>query len=293
MFLKSILIFLSLFVSLLDAKSILYKVDSKSNTVYILGSIHLAKPELYPLDNAIIEAYKKSDILVVEIDAETPEAQTNMQTAMLQLGLYSDNKNLKTELNPKTYKQLEDYTSKAGVSLEVLHKMRPWMVMLQLSIVEMLRLGYSPELGIDKHFIDMARVDNKSIKALESIDEQMALLSKDDRVYQDKLLRYTIESMNEIEPMLENLFLSWEQGDAEAIEKMLLLSMKNEARNDNYLDEIYDALITKRNKKMSTKILSYLNDKKNYFVVVGAGHVIGKDGIIDLLEKRGYKAIQK
>jgi len=292
MFLKSTLLLL-FFVSLLNAKSLLYKIDSKSNSIYILGSIHLAKQELYPLDSAIEKAYRESDYLVVEVDAETPKAQMEMQKTMLKLGIYQNNKSLKTELNPKTYKQLKDYTTKAGISLEILHQMRPWVVMLQLSIVEMLRLGYSPELGIDKHFLDMARVDKKSIKTLESLQEQMALLSKDDKVYQDKLLRYTIESMSEMEPMLESLFISWEKGDAKAIEKMLLLSMKDSINTDGYLGEIFDALITKRNKSMSKKIISYLKDDKDYFIVVGAGHVVGKDGIINILKKRGYKAVQK
>ena len=117
----------------------------------------------------------------------------------------------------------------------------------------------------------------------------MALLSKDDREYQDKLLRYTMESMHEIEPMLESMFTSWEKGDAKNIEKMFLQSMQD----DKELNEIYDELITKRNKKMTKKILNYLKDNKNYFVVVGAGHVVGKGGIVELLENRGYKVSQK
>ena len=161
--------------------------------------------------------------------------------------------------------------------------------MLQLSVVEMLRLGYSPELGIDKHFIDKAKKDKKTLLALESIDEQMALLSKDDKEYQDKLLRYTMESMHEIEPMLESMFRSWKKGDAKNIEKMFLQSMQD----DKELHEIYDELITKRNKKMTKKILNYLKEDKNYFVVVGAGHVVGRGGIVDLLQKRGYKVLQK
>ena len=274
---------------MLNAQSILYKVSSNSNNVYILGSIHLAKPELYPLDKAIEKAYNESNFLVVEINAHTPESETKMQIAMLNLGIFHNSKSLKTELTPKTYKQLQLYTTKAGVPIQMLEQMRPWVVMLQLSIVEMLRLGYSPELGIDKHFIDRAYQDNKSILSLETIEEQMSLLSKDDKAYQDKLLRYTIESMNEIEPMLDSLFISWKKGDAKGIEKMFLQTMQE----DKNLDEIYDELITKRNNKMTKKILNYLKEDKNYFVVVGAGHVVGQGGIIDLLKKHGYEVSQE
>ena len=283
------ILFILLFTLSLDAKSLLYKVGSASSTVYILGSIHLAKPEIYPLDTVIEQAYKSSDILVVELDAESPESMIAMQTAMAQLGMYPNGKSLKTELSAQTYKQLQAYAVKTGLPLHMLEQMKPWVVMLQLSVMEMMRLGYSPELGIDKHFVDQAKRDNKPITALETIEEQMALLSRDDNTYQDKLLRYTLESMSEMEPMLNNLSLSWKNGDAKKIEKMFLLTMQD----DPSLNEIYDALITKRNYMMTKKIEGFLKTGKDYFVVVGAGHVIGSEGIVDLLQQRGYKVGQQ
>ena len=291
MFSKSLLFFLTLFLlsTSINAKSLLYKVSSASSTVYLLGSIHLAKPELYPLDKAIEHAYASSDVLVVELDAESPESTVAIQKVMAQLGLYKNGKSLKTELSAQTYDQLKEYTVKVGLSLQMLEPMKPWVVMLQLSVMEMMRLGYSPELGIDKHFVDQAKREQKSIIALETIQEQMALLSRDDKAYQDNLLRYTLESMSEMEPMLNSLSSSWKEGDAKTIEKMFLLSMKD----DTSLNEIYDALITKRNYKMTEKVQGFLKTDKDYFVVVGAGHVIGKEGIVDLLQKRGYKVDQK
>ena len=291
MFSKSLLFFLTLFLlsTSINAKSLLYKVSSASSTVYLLGSIHLAKAELYPLDRAIEHAYSSSDVLVVELDAESPESVVAIQKAMTQLGMYQNGKSLKTELTAQTYDQLKDYTVKVGLSLQMLEQMKPWVVMLQLSVMEMMRLGYSPELGIDKHFVDQAKREGKRIMALETIEEQMALLSKDDKTYQDKLLRYTLESMSEMEPMLKKLSSSWKNGDAKAIEKMFLLTMQDDAS----LSEIYDALITKRNYMMTKKIQGFLQTKKDYFVVVGAGHVIGKEGIVDLLQQHGYTVGQK
>lgn len=291
MFSKSSLLFLLLLLSVLslDAKSLLYKVTSASSTVYILGSIHLARPELYPLKNDIEEAYKKSDVLVVELDAESQASALYMQNAMERLGSYPKDKTLRTELSAKTYNALKHYTDKAGLPLKAMEKMRPWTVMLQLTATEMHRLGYSPELGIDKHFLDRAKQERKHISALETIEEQMALLSRDDKAYQEKLLRYTLSSISKTEPMLQRLSASWKNGDAKAMEKMFLLSLQD----DESLKEIYDDLITKRNYKMTRKIESFLKSDRDYFVVVGAGHVIGKDGIVDLLEKRGYKVVQK
>ncbi len=278
------LLFLLLFSDLLDAKSILYKVTSKSSTVYVLGSIHLAKPELYPLDKAIEEAYAASDALVVELDPGSPHSLQIIQDVMMKEGLYSAGKSLKSELTPKTYKMLEAYVQQTGLSLDVMEQMRPWMVMLQLSVMEMLRLGYSPELGIDNHFLQRAKHDKKRVLEIETAQEQMSLLSKNDSTFQDLMLQYTLESMHEMEPLLEKMFTSWKEGDAVTLATVVDSSLVVDPR----LTQIYDLLITQRNYKMAATIESYLTTNKVYFVVVGAGHVVGDKGIIALLQKAGY-----
>ncbi|MCJ7764581.1 MAG: TraB/GumN family protein [Thiovulaceae bacterium] len=291
MFSKPSFLFLVLLFSALtlDAKSLLFKLSTASSTVYILGSIHLAKPELYPLESAIEEAYEKSGVLVVELDAQSRKSMSVMQNTVARLGRYPKGKSLRSELSSATYDALQRYTNRAGIVLETLEQMRPWVVMLQLSITEMQRLGYSPRLGIDKHFIDRAKQERKPILALETIEEQMALLSREEKHYQEKLLRYSLASMSEMEPMLNELSASWKNGDAKAMEQMLLLSMQNDAS----LKDLYDDFVTRRNYKMTEKINALLRSERDYFVVVGAAHVIGKEGIVGLLEKRGYKVVQK
>lgn len=271
-----------------EAKNLLYKLSSYTSTVYILGSIHLAKPELYPLDKDIIKAYNTSDVLVVEVDISSSKAVSQMQKAMRHLGSYPKGKSLKTELSAKTYKALQEYTNKTGISIRLLQKLKPWLVMLQLSTVQMQRLGYSTEIGIDQYFLNRAKKDKKDILSLETIEEQMALLSKDDKDFQDRLLFYALKDMHELEPMLESMYKSWKTGDADSFSKIMSLSIEN----DPSMREIYNKLITKRNYMMTQKIENLLKTKKDYFVVVGSGHVVGKEGIVDLLKKRGYKVTQ-
>ncbi|PHR55841.1 MAG: hypothetical protein COA44_09375 [Arcobacter sp.] len=283
--------FFSLFLILvfsLEAKSLLYKVSSKTSTVYVLGSIHLAKAEIYPLDKAIEEAYTSSDILVLELDPTSPESAQTIQSTMVSLGMYSQGKTLKTELSRKTYMSLKKYAANTGLPLEQMEGMRPWIVMLQLSVVEMMRLGYSPELGIDQHFLKMAKRDKKPILELETAQEQMALLAKDDKDFQDKLLFYTLKDMKELEPMLDEMFRSWKEGDESSFDNMMSKSIDD----DPSLIGIYDDLITKRNYTMTERVEGFLKTKKNYFVVVGSGHVVGKEGIASLLRKNGHKVTQ-
>lgn len=283
------LLFVLFFSTLLGAKSILYKVESGSSTVYLLGSIHLAKPSLYPLDRAIEEAFDKSGVLVVELDPDSPKSVEVISRAMVHQGMYPAGQSLKSELTPQTYKALSAYVSQAGLSLQIMEPMRPWTVMLQLSVMEMMRLGYRPELGIDRHFLVKAKQAKKPVLEIESAQEQMDLLSRDDREFQDLLLRYTLESMHEMEPLLDKMFTSWKSGDAAALATVVNSPLVVDPR----LTAIYDTLITKRNVKMTARIRSYLKTGKVYFVVVGAGHVIGEAGIVARLRRDGYKVTQK
>jgi uncharacterized protein YbaP (TraB family) len=273
----------------LEARSLLYKVSSEQSTVYILGSIHLAKAELYPLDEAIVKAYEKSDVLVVEVDPSSEVSVSMMQEVMSDLGMYPPGMSLKTQLSENTYKSLLSYTKKIGLSIDEMQRMKPWVVMLQLTVTEMMHLGYSPELGIDNYFLDRAKAENKTVAELETAAEQMALLSKDDDAFQDKLLLYTLESMTELEPLLKSMFDSWKNGESDKLEKIISLPLDEDPSNK----EIYDELITKRNYKMSEKIEGFLKSDKDYFVVVGSGHVIGKEGIVNLLQRRGFRLIQE
>jgi len=272
-----------------EAKSLLYKVNSKTSTVYVLGSIHLAKPELYPLNSEITSAYKNSDILVVEVDPSSAESAQTMQKTMVDLGLYKGGKTLQTELTSKTYKALKTYTTKANIPLQKMQMMRPWVVMVQLTITEMMRLGYSPELGIDQHFLNLASQDKKEVLELETAQEQMALLSKEDPVFQDKLLYYTLESMHDLEPMLDDMYRGWKRGDEKAFEEIMMTPVEE----DPSLKEVYYELITKRNYAMTKKIEGFLKTNKDYFVVVGSGHVIGEEGIVALLRNKGFHVIQR
>jgi uncharacterized protein YbaP (TraB family) len=280
---------LLIFTFTLDAKSLLYKVSSKTSTVYVLGSIHLAKPELYPLNQEITQAYKNSDVLVVEVDPSSPEAVETMQQAIMSLGMYKNGKTLQTELTPKTYKALEAYTKKTNIPLAQMQIMRPWVVMVQLTITEMMRLGYSPELGIDQHFLNLAMKDKKEVLELETAAQQMALLSKENPVFQDKLLFYTLESMQDLEPMLDDMYKGWKRGDEKAFEKIMMTPVEE----DPSLKDMYDELITKRNYGMTKKIEGFLKTNKDYFVVVGSGHVIGEEGIVSLLRKHGFRVNQR
>jgi len=272
----------------LEGKSLLYEVSSKISTVYILGSIHLAKPELYPLDKEIIKAYESSEVLVLELDPSSTESIQTIEDSIIRLGRYPLGKRLDTELTSKTYKRLKEYLSKTNVSLDVMKQLRPWVVMLQLSMIEMTRLGYSAELGIDQYFLQRAKEENKTVLELESAQAQMSLLAKDDKAFQDKLLFYTLESMDEMEPMLNDMFINWRKGNAEAFDKI----MSKPLEDDPSLEGIYDDIITKRNYAMTKRIEGFLETKKDYFVVVGSGHVVGKEGIVSLLKGRGHKVIQ-
>lgn len=273
----------------LYAKSLLYKVQTNTATVYVLGSIHLAKPSLYPLSKEIQSAFSQSDTLVLELDPTSPASLQSIQQAMLNKGRYPAGKSLQNQLSAKTYKALHTYVDKAGLDIRQFSPLRPWVVTMQLSMMEMTRLGYSPELGIDQHFLQHAKRLGKPIIELESADAQMALLSVDDKAFQDDLLYYTLISMDEMEPLLSKMFSDWKSGNAAGFDEIMTKPLEG----NHQLDTIYTRIITERNYAMTKRIESFLRSEGTYFVVVGAGHVVGNEGIVTLLRSKGHTVTQE
>ena len=142
-------------------------------------------------------------------------------------------------------------------------------------------MGYSPELGIDRYFMQRAR-GKKQIQQLETTEQQMNLLLSfsDD----DLLLKQTLVSLDKMEDMVTELMKSWKNGDTKNMVKLMLTDQVEEFPE---FDKILKHLIDDRNVTMAVKIQQMLNDNKNYFVVVGAGHLIGDKGIVTILKKNG------
>ena len=270
---------------LFAATAFLWEVQSNNTKVFLLGSVHLAKPSMYPLSAAIEAAYAQSDRLVVEVN-ESQVDQTNMQSKLQSKGMYPGSEKLEDHIDKDTLKQLKLYLNKLGVPYSNVSKMKPGLLSITLSVMQMIKMGYSPNLGIDKYFINRA-TNSMPVLELESVNEQIDLLLSfsDDGV----VLRHTLVSLEQMESMVNEMIAAWRKGDVATMEKIMVTDMLHDHPE---FKPLMKRLLTDRNKKMAEKIAAFLTTENTYFVVVGAGHLVGDDGIVRLLEKKGYKIRQ-
>ena len=279
-----ILISLSFFIQEVlsqSQKTFLWKVRSKTNTVYVLGSYHLSKKEIYPLNQKIENAFDQSDILVVEAnvnDIKKVDIQKFMESA-----LYPANDTLEKHLSTETYEWVKKETSGLGIPIELINKQKPWFLSMTLVSLESLKLGFDPDYGIDKYFISKAE-GKKKILELESLVYQIDLLSNLSDKDQELFLIYTLKDLNIMEQELDKLTQAWISGDTKGMETILTRSVSEDKR----LSSIFEKLIYERNRKMVSKIEDFLRTKEVYFVMVGAGHLVGNQGIIEILKGKGY-----
>ncbi|WP_455221498.1 TraB/GumN family protein [Kaarinaea lacus] len=268
------------------ADPVLWKIQSRQNIVYLFGSIHIADASVYPLRTGIEQAYKNSDVLVVEVD-ETQADQVRLNEILMTQGFYSGTDTIANHISQDTMQLLENFLAKTGIPYATVARMRPGLIAITLTVARIVQLGYSPELGIDRYFIDKARKDSKPIQQLESAEWQMELMLSfsDD----DLILRHTVISLDEMDNMFKEIMAAWKSGDSQRIEAVMLTDQLKEHPE---FAELFERLFDARNITMTDEILDMLNQTKNYFVVVGAGHLVGKQGIVSLLKKQGLTVVQ-
>lgn len=267
-----------------QTKHCLWKVEGRTNAAYLFGSIHFLKKEFYPLAQPIEDAYKRSRVVVFEADLEemqSPEAQLKM----LQQGKYPEGQTLKQNVSKDTYAKLEAYLSESLGSAALFDGLKPWMVAVALLGMELQKLGFNPEQGVDKYFFDKAKQDQKQIVPLETIDFQLGLFAGLSKEEEDAMLKETLQEITSFKKILTEMTDAWKTGDTKKLDELILDAMRQ-------FPQIHKKLLLDRNKEWSAKIEKLLAEGKNVFVVVGAAHLIGKDSVVDLLTKKGLKVPQ-
>ncbi len=268
------------------SKSFLWKIESNTATAYILGSIHVMKPESYPLNTKIETAFGKSGVLAVEADI-TNISQKDM-AALITTAIYSGDDSLDKHISKATLELVMKESRDLGINSGIFLKQKPWFIASSIEMFTLMRMGFDPNYGIDEHFL-MEAAGKKKIMEIESINAQLSLITGFSDGEQDALLYYTIKNVNKLEKMVGELVEAWNTGDTKTVDALIL----QDTENDSKLALINDKLITERNQVMVVKIEDMLKTRDSYFIVIGAGHLVGDKGVIELLRKKGYAIEQE
>jgi uncharacterized protein YbaP (TraB family) len=267
-------------------KSFLWEIQSEKGNSYLLGSIHLLKKEHYPLKKVIEDSFEQSDVLVLEIDL-SGENLVKAGLYMLDKGKYPEGETLKDNVSGKTYQLLKDKAETMEINLEWLNKWKPWMAALHILERKLMNMGYSPMQGIDMYFLNKSQ-GKKEIQGLETVELQVGLFENFSKEQSEKFLLSTIMEADQLEKEMDKMITAWSTGDVEIMEK----ANAETIREYPELESFYKKLNDDRNVRMVEEIISLLKTDKKYFIVVGALHMVGKNGIVQLLKNKGYNVTQ-
>lgn len=261
-----------------------WKIQGSRNTVYIAGSVHLLRVQDYPLPTAYDIAYEDSDRLYFEVDmVKMNDAKTIEK--MRKLGTFTGKDTLRRHISDGTYKLLAAHLTSRGLPTLLFEKMKPGLLAISLSSMEALRMGARPDLGLEVKYHQKTLKDKKPSGGLETVEFQVTLFDKLNDREQDRMLRATLEKIDGMQDLLKNLIAAWKIGDTQKMDTLL----NEEFKEDPNLKDI---LIDKRNQNWIPKIEEAFLSSENVLFIVGAGHLVGKGNVIELLEKRGYSARQ-
>lgn len=282
-----LILILTITVTAAEKGNFLWKATKGASTAYLLGSIHVVPDDIYPLSGKIEKAFESSDYLAVEADMNNID-QNKIQTLTMQKGLYLDGSNLENVIDSKLYVKLTEVLDSIKIiNITQVKMMKPWLAALTIPQLMIMKLGYKMDNGIDMHFLKAASAKKMNILELESAEFQIELISGFSDELQIKFLESSLEESGNFNEKFSGMISAWKDDDVKKMTEIINKEMKDSPD----LKPVYDKLIHDRNITMTDKIDGWLKQdkKETYFIVVGAGHIVDKDGIAELLKKKGYK----
>lgn len=281
---KKIVLSLLLLSTLLFAKSSVWKVQKDNETIYIGGTIHLLRQSDYPLPKEYDVAYTKSNSIYFEVNMHNISDEVIQQKFVSAMRL-TNNKKLSQTLSETTYKKLEMYATLYGLNLQGFENFKAVMVLYTLTFAEFEKMGLLSK-GVDDYFEKKTVRDEKKIGALETLDEQVNYLATLADGNEDNFVIQSLIDLEKTQYYYKQMIQAWRNGDTETLDELLVKDIQKD------YPKLYETIIVQRNHNWMPKIKAMFNNDKTEFVLVGLGHLIGEDGVLELLKKDGFTVEQ-
>jgi uncharacterized protein len=261
-----------------------WAIKGKTNTVYLAGSVHLLPASDSKLPAAFDKAYADSAALVMEIDMDDLNPM-DAQGLMLEHGVFTGDETLSGVIGQPRFEKLQKQFDGMGIPAEALDHFQPWMAAMTVEQLQLMKLGFDPSSGVEMQIAGHAKGDHKEITGLETMQEQLGLLANLPMPDQVKFLDMTLEELQEAQTELNDLLGAWRAGNAPKLSKML-------SEEFGEAPGLYSTLIADRNRRWMPQIEKLLKADQNYMIVVGTLHIVGRNGLLDLLKADGFSAKQ-
>jgi uncharacterized protein len=270
--------------SLVESKATLWKVKGEYNTMYLLGSVHVLSKQTYPLKPALEHAFDDANQVVFEIDL-TRFTPNSFRQEFKRTALYPAGQSLSQNLSPGTIALLKSVLPAYGMTLNEVDRFKPWFLAEWLSSRALEMAGFSDRLGVDLYFYHKAEVAGKPVRGLETLRDQAQIFDRFDDEENEFYLVSTISGLPAYASMVRRLVAAWRDGDVPLLDHLL----NQDKRSD---PTTHDVLFAKRNSRWMPEIERFAHQRGNYLIIVGAGHLVGDDGVIAQLKRAGYSVEQ-
>jgi uncharacterized protein len=266
---------------LIHAHPALWHVKGPKGEVYLLGSIHMLPDNIVWRTPAINRAIKRANVFVFEVSTDQ-KAQAKIQTLVAEMGLLPAGQSLRAMLSPAAQADFDAAIASAHLPPALVDHERPWLVSLQLLVAEGTAKHYSPDAGVDHAVMGIAETAHKPMRFFETIEQQLRLLAGSGNDLQLKEFESDLKDYQKDDDDLAPLIAAWSKGEAAKLAALMNKELADEP-------EVKKALLTDRNERWALQIETMLEEKRVFFITVGAGHLAGPDGVPDLLRKAGYR----
>lgn len=274
--------------AIINGKSIFWKIEKQGiPDSYLLGTMHMADARIAKLEGKRLEAFNKTDLLIVENTDALDPATTRAAMAKLQHLTMLEDETLNDLLDAETLKLLEPAITKRGIPFAIAIKLRPWLVATTISIPTCeITAKKSGKPVLDALLAQKAKEAGKKIIGLETVEEQLSAIANMPREFHISALKETLLLSDEIMDVMETLKQLYIRGDIAKIKPLMeVVSPITSALSDNKRFE--EQLIINRNKIMAKRAAPYL-EKGNVFLAVGALHLPDQTGLVKLIRELGY-----
>ncbi len=262
------------------AESSVWKAQKGDAVIYLGGTCHLLRAEDYPLPPEFEHAYQSADTLVFETDINKLKSPAMTQLLISQ-AVYTDGSTVEGHLQPATFAKLRDYCASNNIPLTALQQFKPSMLMTTLTVIELMKIGAGRD-GVDMFFHNQAARDNKPVQFLETVEAQIDFLLSMGQGYEDAFVEYSLSDLGSVKERFDEIVKAWKLGEEGKIDDVFIAQLKTK------MPKVYQQLIVKRNRDWLPILEAYIKTPATEFVLVGIAHLAGKDGLIKLLEKKGY-----
>jgi uncharacterized protein YbaP (TraB family) len=263
-----------------DADPALWVVKDKDTTIYLFGTIHVLKPGLSWFDDGVKKAFDSSDELVLEM---VQPDQATMQNIVLSKAYSLSGPTLTERLPEADRGNYLKAMNSLGIPPAAFDRVQPWFAATNLSLLPLMKLGYDPKSGPETVLTEAAATDKKAIEGLETPEQQIGYLAGLPEKVQMAFLESTLKDLPKTEETMNGMVAAWSRGDPDALAKFM-----NDGLDDS--PELAKTLLFDRNARWAQWIKARLDKPGTVFVAVGAGHLAGRQSVIDQLKTLKIKA---